>query len=135
MIFDYKSLLVIIFKNNRMFRTVHKGVFCDNLKELLDLDSFLPPGGQFVLWINQSNLIFPNFLSIFFWHSSSTLSHFCRVSDLVASFMLLACHKKSCLICDEIMNFRIFTKPIPNYFFKVQNWDNKTGQTQLLENK
>ena len=35
--------------------------------------------------------------------------------------MLLAYHKKSYLICDEITNFRIFTQPIPNYFFEVQS--------------
>ena len=28
-------------------------------------------------------------------------------------FLLLACHKKSYLICGEIMNFGIFTQPIP----------------------
>ena len=39
----------------------------------------------------------------------------------VPKLMWLACQKKSYLICDEIMNFRIFTKPIPNFFFDVQN--------------
>ena len=46
--------------------------------------------------------------------------------------MWLACQKKSYLICDEITNFRIFTKPIP-YFFEVQNWECQTGPRQLLK--
>ena len=49
--------------------------------------------------------------------------------------MLLACHKKSYLICDEITNFGIFTQPIPNFFSKYKTETTQTGQRQLLENK
>ena len=41
------------------------------------------------------------------------------------NLMLLACHKKSNLICVELTNFWIFTKPISIFFFKVQNWDSQ----------
>ena len=34
--------------------------------------------------------------------------------------MLLACHKKRNLICDEITNFGIFTQPITNLFSKYK---------------
>ena len=53
----------------------------------------------------------------------------------ITRFMLMACHKKSYLICDEIMNFRIFMQPIPNFFLKYKTETAKTGQRQLLENK
>ena len=33
-------------------------------------------------------------------------------------------HKKSYLVCVELLNFRIFTQPIP-IFFKVQNRDSQ----------
>ena len=35
--------------------------------------------------------------------------------------MSLVSNKKSYLVCVELTNFRIFTQPIPNFFFKVQN--------------
>ena len=49
--------------------------------------------------------------------------------------MLLACHKKSYLICDEITNFGIFTQPIPIFFSKYKTETAKTGERHLLENK
>ena len=54
--------------------------------------------------------------------------------DIKADFMLLACHKKSYLICDKITNFRIFMQPIPNLFSKYKTETAKTGLRQLLEN-
>ena len=45
--------------------------------------------------------------------------------------MLLACHKKSYLICDEITNFQIFTQTIPDFFSTYKTETAKTG----LENK
>ena len=42
----------------------------------------------------------------------------------LSTLMLLACHKKSYLICVELTNFLIFTQPIP-IFFKVKNWDSQ----------
>ena len=51
-----------------------------------------------------------------------------------AILMLLACHKKSYLVCDEITNFWIFMQPVPN-FSKYKTETAKTGQRQLLENK
>ena len=62
----------------------------------------------------------------------------CKGKILIATkliLMLLACHKKSYLICDEITNFRIFTQPIPKFFSKYKTETAKTGQRQLLENK
>ena len=48
---------------------------------------------------------------------------------------VMACQKKSYLICDEITNFQIFTKPMPKFFFKYKTETAKTGQRQLLEKK
>ena len=53
----------------------------------------------------------------------------------ISQLMLLACHKKSYLICDEIMIFWIFTKPIPNFFSKYKTETAKTGQRHFLENE
>ena len=60
---------------------------------------------------------------------------FALPTDFLRCFLelWLACQKKSYLICDEITNVWIFTQPIPNFFFEVQNWDCQTGQTQLLK--
>ena len=49
--------------------------------------------------------------------------------------MLLACHKKSYLICDEITNFRIFMQLIPIFFSEYNTDTAQTGQRQLLEKK
>ena len=38
----------------------------------------------------------------------------------IPNLMWLACQKKSYLICDEITNFRIFTQPIPNFFWSTK---------------
>jgi len=46
--------------------------------------------------------------------------------------MFLACHKKRYLICDKVMNFRIFTQRIPIFFSKHKTETAKTGQRQLL---
>ena len=43
----------------------------------------------------------------------------------ILMLMSLVSHKKSYLVCVELTNFRIFTQPIPNFFFKVQNWDSQ----------
>ena len=46
--------------------------------------------------------------------------------------MLLACHKKSYLICDEITNFGIlFTQPIPNFFQSTKLRQPKQGRDIL----
>ena len=42
----------------------------------------------------------------------------------LSTLMLLACHKKSYLICVELTNFLIFTQPIP-IFFKVLDSQNR----------
>ena len=47
--------------------------------------------------------------------------------------MLLACHKKSYLICDEITNFRIFTKPIPIFFQSTKMRQPKQGRDSCLK--
>ena len=48
---------------------------------------------------------------------------------------LLACQKKSYLICEEITNFGIITQPIPIFFLKYKTETAKTGQRQLLGKK
>ena len=46
--------------------------------------------------------------------------------------MSLVSHKKSCV---ELMNFWVFTQPIPNFFFKVQNWDSQQrAETAAISN-
>ena len=79
---------------------------------------------------------------IFVWNHLTTISvdlgflwDFVLLKLKTCSLLLLACHKKSYLICDEITNFQIFTQPIPNFFFKVQTETAKTEQRQLIENK
>ena len=52
-----------------------------------------------------------------------------------STFMSLVSHKKSYLVCVELMNFRIFTKPIPIFFSKYKTETANRGQRQLLENK
>ena len=53
----------------------------------------------------------------------------------ISSILLLACHKKSYLIYVELTNFRIFLQPIPNFFLKVQNWDNQQrAETAAIAN-
>ena len=47
--------------------------------------------------------------------------------------MLLACHKKTYLICDEITNFRIFTQPIPNFFQSTKLRQPKQGRDSCLK--
>ena len=47
--------------------------------------------------------------------------------------MLLAFHKKSYLICDEITNFRIFTQPIPNFFQSTKLRQPKQGRDSCLK--
>ena len=37
--------------------------------------------------------------------------------------MWSACHKKRYLLCVELTNFGIFTKPFPIFFQNKQNWD------------
>ena len=46
--------------------------------------------------------------------------------------MWSACHKKRYLLCVELTNFGIFTKPFPIFFQNKQNWDSHTGQRQLI---
>ena len=47
--------------------------------------------------------------------------------------MLLAFHKKSYLICDQITNFQIFKQPIPIFLSKHKTETAQTGQRQLHE--
>ena len=53
------------------------------------------------------------------------MSSICLCRILNICFVSLVSHKKSYLVCVELTNFRIFTQPIPNFFFKVQNWDSQ----------
>ena len=46
--------------------------------------------------------------------------------------MWSACHKKRYLLCVELTNFGIFTKPFPIFFQNKQNWDSHTEQRQLI---
>jgi hypothetical protein len=47
--------------------------------------------------------------------------------------VFLACHKKSYLICDELTNFRIFTKPIPIIFSTYKTGTTKQGRDSCLK--
>ena len=66
---------------------------------------------------------------------ASTEARYCVAQLYYCRLMLLACHKKSYLMCDEITNFRIFTQPIPIFFSKYKTETANRGQRQLLENK
>ena len=55
-----------------------------------------------------------------------------RVKPAKSSLMWSACHKKRYLLCVELTNFGIFTKPFPIFFQNKQNWDSHTGQRQLI---
>ena len=42
-----------------------------------------------------------------------------------STLMWSVCHKKRYLLCVEMTNFGIFTKPIPMFFFWCTNWDSQ----------
>ena len=64
----------------------------------------------------------------------STVTFSSSLNTKNVKLMLLACHKKSYLICDEITNFLMFTKLLP-FFFKVQNWDSQNRADSCLKKK
>ena len=74
-----------------------------------------------VFW---STLVRPFWLH--FWQGIKTIP--LTTNCLSCIIMLLACHKKSYLICDEITNFGIFTQPIPNFFSKYKTATANRGQ-------
>ena len=49
--------------------------------------------------------------------------------------MWLACQNKSYLMCDEITNFLIFKKPIPNFLLKYKTETAKQGRDSYLKKK
>ena len=54
--------------------------------------------------------------------------------EVITFFGLLSLvsHKKIYLVCVKLTNFRIFTKPIPNFFSKYKTETANRGQRQLL---
>ena len=63
------------------------------------------------------------------------MSSICLCRILNICFVSFVSHKKSYLVCVELTNWRIFTQPIPNFFFKVQNWDSQQrAETAAVSN-
>ena len=80
--------------------------------------------------------------SIFWWNTfNTTANHILNpllpvfdgfYTDHFSPLLWSACHKKRYLLCVELTNFGIFTKPLPIFFQNKQNWDSHTGQRQLI---
>ena len=80
----------------------------------------------------MSNFQYSNFADLNRVPASYTWPNSHKISNFSWS-MLMACHKKSYLICDEITNFQIFTQPIPKIFLKYKTETAKQGIDSCLK--